>query len=147
MQLILQQGRHAPRKIFPDKSLISFSAIITLSRGSPVSRDNTSGASAVATTPTASVGFPVGRIVIVGAPVKNYHVNNKHKMEFINYPTPRRERRAADNGNTAVAAIGVVRTERSRSLSGPGWSPPSPMMAVRSIPHCQPSPLLLSPPW
>jgi hypothetical protein len=48
---------------------------------------------------------------------KNYHVNNKYKMELINYPTPRRKRRAADNGNTNVAAIGVVRNERGRSLS------------------------------
>jgi hypothetical protein len=47
---------------------------------------------------------------------KNYHVNNKYKMELINYPTPRRERRAADNGDTNVAAIGVVRNERGRSL-------------------------------
>ena len=38
-------------------------------------------------------------------------------MELINYPTPRRERRAADNVDTDVAAIGVVRNERSRSLS------------------------------
>jgi hypothetical protein len=48
---------------------------------------------------------------------KNYHVNNKYKMELINYPTPRRERRAADNGNTDVAAIGVVRNEHGQSLS------------------------------
>jgi hypothetical protein len=43
-------------------------------------------------------------------------------MELINYPTPRRERRAADdgtmhNGDTAVAAIGVVRNELGISLS------------------------------
>ena len=38
-------------------------------------------------------------------------------MELINYPTPHRERRAADDGDTAVAAIGVVRNERGRSLS------------------------------
>ena len=38
-------------------------------------------------------------------------------MELINYPTPRRERRAADDGNTTVAANGVVRNERGRSLS------------------------------
>jgi hypothetical protein len=38
-------------------------------------------------------------------------------MELINYPTPCRERRAADNGNTDVAAIGVVRNERGQSLS------------------------------
>jgi hypothetical protein len=37
-------------------------------------------------------------------------------MELIYYPTPSRERHAADDGNTAVAAIGVVHTERSRSL-------------------------------
>jgi hypothetical protein len=38
-------------------------------------------------------------------------------MELIKYPTPRRKRRAADNGDTNVAAIGVVRNERGRSLS------------------------------
>jgi hypothetical protein len=38
-------------------------------------------------------------------------------MELINYPTPRRERRAADNGDTDVAAIGVIRNERCQSLS------------------------------
>ena len=38
-------------------------------------------------------------------------------MELINYPTPRRERRAADNGDNTVVAIGVVRNERGRSLS------------------------------
>ncbi len=38
-------------------------------------------------------------------------------MELINYPTPHRKRCAADNGDTTVAAIGVVRNERSRSLS------------------------------
>ena len=48
---------------------------------------------------------------------KNYHVSNKYKMELINYPTPCRERRAANNGNTDVAAIGVIRNERGRSLS------------------------------
>jgi hypothetical protein len=48
---------------------------------------------------------------------KIYHVSNKYKMELINYPTPCRERCTADDGNTAVAAIGVVRTECSRSLS------------------------------
>ena len=37
-------------------------------------------------------------------------------MELINYPTPRRERRTADDGDTAVAANGVVRDERGRSL-------------------------------
>jgi hypothetical protein len=30
-------------------------------------------------------------------------------MELINYPTPRRKRHTADDGNTAVAAIGVIR--------------------------------------
>jgi hypothetical protein len=49
--------------------------------------------------------------------LKNYHVNNKYKIELINDPTPRRERRAADNGDTIVAAMGVVRNERGRSLS------------------------------
>jgi hypothetical protein len=48
---------------------------------------------------------------------KIYHVNNKYKMELINYRTPRRERCAADNGDTDVAAIGVVRNEHGRSLS------------------------------
>ena len=38
-------------------------------------------------------------------------------MELINYPTPRRERRAADNVDNTVVAIGVVRNERGRSLS------------------------------
>ncbi len=38
-------------------------------------------------------------------------------MELIHYPAPRRERRAANDGNTAVAAIGVIRNERHRSLS------------------------------
>jgi hypothetical protein len=38
-------------------------------------------------------------------------------MELINYPTSRHERRAADNGGSDVAAIGVVRNERGRSLS------------------------------
>ena len=33
-------------------------------------------------------------------------------MELINDPTPRHERRAADNGDTDVAAIGDVRNER-----------------------------------
>ena len=49
--------------------------------------------------------------------LKNYHVNNKYKMDLINYPTPRNERRAVDNGDTNVAAIRVVRNERSQSLS------------------------------
>jgi hypothetical protein len=38
-------------------------------------------------------------------------------MELINYPTPRRERCAADSVDTDVATIGVVRNERSQSLS------------------------------
>jgi len=42
-------------------------------------------------------------------------VNNKYKMELI--PTPRRKRCAADDGNTAVAANGVIRNEHGRSLS------------------------------
>ncbi len=45
------------------------------------------------------------------------NVNNKYKMELINYPTPCHERRAANNGDTAVAAIGAVRNECGRSLS------------------------------
>jgi hypothetical protein len=43
---------------------------------------------------------------------KNCHVNNKYKMELIYYPAPHRERCAANNSNSAVAAIGVVRNER-----------------------------------
>jgi len=72
MQVILHKGRHAPREIFPDELLVSFSVIVALSRASPVllGGDAPSGASAVAITPNASVGFPVGHIVIVGAPVK-----------------------------------------------------------------------------
>ena len=38
-------------------------------------------------------------------------------MELINYPTPRRKRRATDNGDTNVAAIGVIHNERGQSLS------------------------------
>jgi hypothetical protein len=38
-------------------------------------------------------------------------------MELINYPIPRRERRTADNGDTNVAAIGIVRNECGQSLS------------------------------
>jgi len=72
MHVILQKGRHVPRKIFPDESLVSFSAIVASSRASPVlpGGDAPSGASAVATVPDAFVGFPVGHIVIVGAPVE-----------------------------------------------------------------------------
>jgi len=72
MQVILHKGRHAPREIFPDESLESFSVIVASSRASPVSPagDAPSGASAVATTSNALVGFPIGHIVIVGAPVK-----------------------------------------------------------------------------
>jgi hypothetical protein len=51
---------------------------------------------------------------------KKCHVNNKYKMELIYYPAPHRERRAADDGDTAVAAIGVVRNERGRSLGREG---------------------------
>jgi hypothetical protein len=51
---------------------------------------------------------------------KNCHVNNKYKMELIYYPAPHRERRAADDGNTAVAAISVVCNERGCSLSREG---------------------------
>jgi hypothetical protein len=50
---------------------------------------------------------------------KNYHVNNKYKMELINYPIPCRERCAANDGDTAVAAISIVRNERGRSLIRP----------------------------
>jgi hypothetical protein len=38
-------------------------------------------------------------------------------MELINYPTPHRKRRAANDGDTAVAAISVIRNERGLSLS------------------------------
>jgi hypothetical protein len=41
-------------------------------------------------------------------------------MELIYHPTPRRDRRAANDGDTAVAAIGIVRNERGRSLSREG---------------------------
>jgi hypothetical protein len=51
---------------------------------------------------------------------KNCHVNNKYKMELIYYPTPCRKRCTANNSNTAVATIGVVRNERGRSLSHEG---------------------------
>ena len=57
------------------------------------------------------------RIVLSLPTRRNYHVNNKYKNELINYPTSCRERRTADDGNTAVAAIGVVRNERGCSLS------------------------------
>ncbi len=50
----------------------------------------------------------------------DFPVNNKYKMELIYYPAPRRERRAADDGDTAVAAIGVICNERGRSLSREG---------------------------
>jgi hypothetical protein len=72
MQVILQKGRHSPQKIFPDKLLVSFSAFFASSQASPVSPDGDAptGVSAVATIPDASVGFPVGHIVIVGAPIE-----------------------------------------------------------------------------
>jgi len=76
--------------------------------------DAPSSASAVATTPDASVGFPVKHIIIVGAPVKIIMSTTNTRW---NYPTPHRKRRAANNCDTAVAAIGVVRNERGRSLS------------------------------
>ena len=38
-------------------------------------------------------------------------------MGLTYYPAPCCERRAADNGDTTVATIGLVRNERSRSLS------------------------------
>jgi hypothetical protein len=41
-------------------------------------------------------------------------------MELIYYPAPRHERRSANDGDTAVAAIGVVRKEHGRSLSREG---------------------------
>jgi hypothetical protein len=41
-------------------------------------------------------------------------------MELIYYPAPRRERHSADDGDTAVVAIGVVRNERGHSLSREG---------------------------
>ena len=100
--------------------------------------------------------------------LKNYHVNNKYKMELINYPTPCRERRAANNGDTDVAAIGVVRLERGCSLSREdqgrrchrlersqslsredlGGRSPSPVMAAaRHFPSPLPSPSPSPPPW
>ncbi len=41
-------------------------------------------------------------------------------MELFYYPAPRQERRFADDGDTAVPAIGVVRKEHGRSLSREG---------------------------
>ncbi len=41
-------------------------------------------------------------------------------MELIYYPAPRHKRRYANNGDTAVAAIGVVRKEHGLSLSREG---------------------------
>ncbi len=41
-------------------------------------------------------------------------------MELIYYPAPRHKRRSADDGDTAVAAIGVVRKEHVRGLSHEG---------------------------
>ena len=38
-------------------------------------------------------------------------------MELIYYPIPCHKRHAANDGNTAVAAVGVVCIERGRSLS------------------------------
>jgi hypothetical protein len=72
MQVILKKGRHAPQEIFLDELLVSFSAIIVLSRTSPVSPggDALFGGSVVATTPNAPVGFLVGCIIITSAPVK-----------------------------------------------------------------------------
>ena len=40
-------------------------------------------------------------------------------MELINYPIPRRKRCAANDGDTAVAAISIVHSERGRSLIRP----------------------------
>ncbi len=74
-----------------------------------------------------------------------YHVKNKYKMELINYPTPRRERRAADNGDNTVAAIGVVRNERGRSLSREDQGGRRDG-GVRHSPSPLPLPLLLLPP-
>ena len=64
MQVILQKGRHAPWKIFPDESLVSFSAIVTSSLASPVSPggDAPSGASAVAPPPTHQWDFLSGAL-------------------------------------------------------------------------------------
>ncbi len=41
-------------------------------------------------------------------------------MELIYYPATRQERRSANDGDTAVAAIGAVRKEHGRSLSREG---------------------------
>ena len=64
-----------------------------------------------------SVDLLATRIVIVGVPVKNSMLKTNTRWNKFYYPTPRRERRAADDGDTTVAAIGVVRNERGRSLS------------------------------
>ncbi len=41
-------------------------------------------------------------------------------MELSYYPALRREGRSANDGNTAVATIGVIRKEHGRSLSREG---------------------------
>jgi len=73
MQVIHQKGRQAPRALFPEKLLVSFSAITISSRASPVLRggDTPSSASAVAATANASPGpgSPVVCINISGVPV------------------------------------------------------------------------------
>ena len=56
-------------------------------------------------------------VKVVPLYLHRFTVNNKFKMELINYPTPRRERRTADDGDTTVAAIGVICNDRGHSLS------------------------------
>jgi peptidoglycan/LPS O-acetylase OafA/YrhL len=72
MQVILQKGRHAPWKIFPDESLVSFSAVVALSLASPVSPvgDAPSGASAVAPPPTHRWDFLLGALSSLVYPYK-----------------------------------------------------------------------------
>ena len=98
----------------------------------------------------------------------NYDVDNKLTMELIYQPAFRRERCATDDGDAAVAVIGVVRLERGRSLSREdqghrrhrlersqslshedlGGRSPSPVMAAAGhFPSPLPSPSPSPPPW
>ena len=70
-----------------------------------------SGASAVATTPGASVGCPFRRIIILGAPVKNIMLTTNKRLNYFT-TLPLLQENAADDGNAAIAAIGVVHNER-----------------------------------
>jgi hypothetical protein len=51
---------------------------------------------------------------------KNYHVNNKYKMELIYYPAPATRDALLTMATPIVAAIGMVRNECSCSLSREG---------------------------